>query len=194
MKKLLFGFGSTQVLLALLISGQTFKTFEFEQVFGSPGKPRTQWRSGASGSSALHVFDGDRVEISLCLLEPTTLSIAGLQYSNDGNGDQVDFWIDEKYMGTIYTKSASGSGMLWNVFSQVGRIGDAVTLSPGKHTLVVIVVKSDCHGLEIDNLEFTSDINVPDELFTCESKFFPSLKPTACAEKMDSPQQRRLMG
>lgn len=193
MKELLFGLGFILVLLTLKVSGEAMKTIEFEQVFGSPGKPRTQWRSGASGSSALHVFEGDRVEISLCLLEPTTLSIAGLQYSNDGNGDQVDFWLGEKYMGTVYTQNTSGSGLLWNVFSNVGRIGEAVTLSPGKHTLVAIVVKSDCDGLEIDNIEFISDINVPDELFTCESKFFPSLKPTACAVRMDSPQRRLLI-
>lgn len=178
------------LLCTLFISSayaSTVKTFELENIIGGPGFPRTHWRSGASKSSSLRVFQGDKVIINLCLLEPTTVSVSGLQYSNDGGSDQIDFWVNNVFVGYVTTLvNADVLGNNWNQFRPNGPVGIGVKLSAGKHTLVIAVDKSDCYGVELDSINMAVDTDVVDELFWCDSQLLYAPDPTKCASELDS--------
>ncbi|XP_052782686.1 uncharacterized protein LOC128218947 [Mya arenaria] len=176
------------LLCVTVVNADFLYSYEFEETVGGPGRVRSPWRSGASGSSSLHLFHGDKLSVSICLPEPATLTIIGISYSNDGVSDVMDISLDGEHLGIVQTGSELGGwGKYWNKFKHYGHIGLTKRIDSGKHTMDILLVKSDCYGTEIDVFKISLDVKVThtDKLW-CGSELVGSKNPTPCAVAVDN--------
>ncbi|KAL4239838.1 hypothetical protein ACF0H5_000639 [Mactra antiquata] len=161
--------------------------YEFERAVGRPGVSRSPWRSNASGLAALHLFNGDVLEIDLCLTQGTELFIAELQYSNDGESDVIKFEMDGGVVAEVQTElTTNGWGHHWNKNKRIGPVSKRFAMPMGTHTLRIMADTTDCYGTEIDQLMLavTNNITSDDDLF-CGVRLFLSETPTPCAIALD---------
>ncbi|XP_052785706.1 serine-rich adhesin for platelets-like [Mya arenaria] len=172
-----------------IVKGQFVKRFEFESVLEGKGTRRIPWRSGASNLASLHMFKGDIIAVNLCLPEATSVTIHDLIYSNDGESDRLEVFLDNVNTGIVNTEANSGGfGRFWDNFKSSGQVALSQKLSPGNHTLAISVTEGDCYGSEFDALEISLSVNVSEQQLWCYSELQYADKPTACAENIDKPE------
>ena len=179
------------VVVLLFLHGPTHAqhntTFEFEDVFGGPGKSRTPWREHASGKGSMHLFDGDSLILKLCVNETTTLSIDNLFYSNDGGADEIAFSLNGD-VKNISTEATPGEwGQSWDIFKSTGNIGtfEFAELTAGENILQMTAVSTDCYGAEVDAMVVSLSKAVNGDAFWCGYEFTVSPSPTTCAVDVD---------
>lgn len=161
--------------------------FEFESLVGGPGFPRSPWRSEASGLSSMHMFKGDEIELTLCLVDQSVFEISGLVYSNDGKSDTMTFEVDGKFFASFETVETShGWGKYWNEFKTSGKLGPSVVLQRGSHTIGINVMSSDYYGTELDVIYVNADVKNESDVSWCETKLIKSTNPSARAQEIDS--------
>lgn len=161
--------------------------FEFENLAGGPGMPRSPWRSGASGVSSLHMFEGDTINITLCLSETTEIVIDELVYSNDGESDIININIDDIYFPWFKTEETDGGwGKYWNIFKSSGILGEPVILNKGSHTIGVTIESADYYGVEFDVIKVSAEVENESQIMWCETKLIKSPTPSIRAQEIDS--------
>ncbi|XP_052779640.1 mucin-2-like [Mya arenaria] len=172
-----------------IVKGQFVKRFEFESVLEGKGTRRIPWRSGSSNLASLHMFKGDIIVVNLCLPEATSVTINDLIYSNDGESDRLEVFLDDANVGIVNTEANSGGlGTFWDIFKSSGQVAVSQDLFPGKHTVAISVTEGDCYGSEFDALEISLSVNVSEGHLWCGSELKYAEKPTPCAENIDKPE------
>ncbi|XP_052785695.1 uncharacterized protein LOC128221220 [Mya arenaria] len=170
------------------LTAQFKKRFEFENVLSGKGTRRIPWRSGASNLASLHMFKGDIIVVNLCLPEATSVTVNDLIYSNDGESDRLEVFLDNASIGIVNTEANSGGfGRFWDIFKSSGQVAVSQELVPGKHNLSISIPSADCYGSEFDALEISLNVNVSEEQVWCDFELIYAKNPTPCAVEIDSP-------
>ena len=183
-----------QVLMLLLCvfipfsSTNRITRFEFEDTVGGPGFARSPWRSNASNASSLRMFEGDSVQLNLCVTDTLMLNLTEFLYSNDGPSDMINFRLDNgQIVDTVTTKeTVDGFGKHWDLFKSHIFSDIGAKLESGNYSLEIQVQQSDCYGTEFDALDFLTDIAVTNKSFFCGSKLIRSANPSSCALTIDA--------
>ncbi|XP_052781122.1 uncharacterized protein LOC128217782 [Mya arenaria] len=171
-----------------LLTAQFKKRFEFENILVGKGTRRIPWRSEASKLASLHMFKGDVIVVNLCLPEATSVTINDLIYSNDGESDRLEVFLDNANIGIVNTEANNGGfGYFWDIFKSSGQVAVSQELFAGNHTLAIFVQEADCYGSEFDALDISLNVNVNEEQLWCGFELIYAENPTPCAVKIDSP-------
>lgn len=149
------------------------KHFEFENALSTLQDDMWVWRSEASNLKALRLLDPNgsaRIEFTLCI-EPlnvtqnVTLYVDDIRYSNDGPSDNVTLRFNGKSIANFTTVEKWMGGHEWNLFRNSGKLGAALSLRQGQHSLM-ITVRTDRWGIEMDLIRINAENQNPmKELF-----------------------------
>lgn len=110
-------------------------------------------RSNASGKRTRLLHRRDELEFRFKL--SSRVNTIQVCYSNDDSSlrrDTIKLWIDNRYIGKFVTEDTGNFGQGWNIFTY--KEFYPVPVRRGWHTLRMLVVSADFHGVEIDKIEF----------------------------------------
>ncbi|XP_067671920.1 uncharacterized protein [Haliotis asinina] len=145
---------------------------------------RTQ--ASAMRSSPFHT--GDILRVDFCLRKNTSVTLANIRFSNDGDKDIVDVAMDGEYLGSFSSYSNSNFGFNWNKYHYSGHIGKQRTLWPGRHVVTLSFRSTDTYGIEIDSLILiVDDDSLKDDFFRCTAHCDASIKYSAIKSIDDIP-------
>jgi len=113
-------------------------------------------RSEALGLKTVQLDAGQSHTLNFQFPGPPKLPLpsgyrVNVRYSNDNFGplETVEVRVDGARVGQLAAQDTGDGGRGWNIFEWSGLLGP-VTLSPGRHTVTVIVSGGDGFGVEID--------------------------------------------
>ena len=166
------------VFLATSVVGQhiCYHSLEAENGRGGEEMPR----SWASGNSAVHLEQGEKILLTFVLESATcNLSLRGVTYSDDGLSDTVEVLINNTLIGYFHTFAKSNSGYEWNNFQtqlqiSVNESKATVRAHSGQlNMLEVLAHETDKYGVEIDRLSLELICSV---LITGATVDYPSVE------------------
>ncbi|KAL3877032.1 hypothetical protein ACJMK2_034788 [Sinanodonta woodiana] len=168
--------GIINLLCFEYIIGARF-VFEAEDAIIDKGRTmKIMSRSSATKAKAVSFNQGDTFHFEFCLTDDSEVKIEQLQYSNDGGSDLVLFSIDTVDVAELTTEARSQFGKHWNDFQIVHNTGAPRVFSVGRHRLTVTILKSDIFGVEIDNLEISTNNQHGEFEFKCMVYCFSNIK------------------
>lgn len=133
----------------------------------SQHKDRVMWRGLGSELRTLLLYEEEYVDLSFCLSALTLVTISNIRYSNDGLSDHIILLMNNRTIAEFETIYRTNWGHMWNVFSDTRQVTDPILLSPGYHTLRILVYLSDNYGTELDSLELQLENQPSFETFFC---------------------------
>lgn len=143
-------------------------TIEFEDSADlSRHQDRIMWRGGGSMKRTLLLYEEEYIDIKFCLSALTKITVTNIRYSNDGLADHVLLFMNNQTVAEFETIFRTNWGHMWNVFSETGPLTYPILLSPGYHTLRILINLSDNYGTELDSLEFQLENQPSNEVFFC---------------------------
>ena len=152
------------VLVALLcatgVVGQFTCTMSLEAESGRGGTE--MHRSFASGKRTALLREGEEIifELQLHISDvECSMELVSLTYSNDGDGDIVEVFINKHLIKSFESYAESNNGSNWNKFrtKTVFSSKSTVSISNGLSTLRVLAANADSYGVEIDKLSLELD-------------------------------------
>ena len=140
-------------------------------------------RANAQENATLHLNSsnaGVEFRITICaqpmIPGPVVFRAGSLFYSNDGPSDNVilEFNNAEYLSGTTEENFKGGQG--WNEFKEFRFAEDILPLGAGNHT-VVVTVKTDQWGVDLDALTFIAKNQNPNIMLLCSAELVETAKP-----------------
>ncbi|KAL3877022.1 hypothetical protein ACJMK2_034778 [Sinanodonta woodiana] len=143
--------------------------FEFEEVVqGIPSNQyRRAFRSSASHYESLKVYEGDIIQLRLCPLESTFITITGMIYSNDGGSDIANVTFEGIDIGSFASLAHTNFGEKWNDFRSGGQVGLPFYVEHAGTYIMINIESSDCYGIELDKIILKVETVSERKVFWC---------------------------
>lgn len=160
----------------LAVSQMSQQSFQFEELPNNTAPGYNIWRSEASKYKIRHIVsigNDTIIEIPLCITpedetKPVLFQFDNLIYSNDGYSDTITISLDGDFIGVVKTVTMTSPGDEWNVIQDSGKIGNVMTIEPGRHTLA-FHTNTSYHGVDLDKVRINFDnIDMSKRVFCME--------------------------